>query len=78
MSLEKATKELAECSEADQKEAKTRLEEELAEAKRAMLHGKKDHVDVSKLGEKIGSARLVLKMVEKMETTRKAWVQSVM
>ena len=67
LNLEKATKELANCSEADQRIAKHKLEEEMAEAKRWIHQGKKDHVDVEKLGHMMGSARLVIKMSEKME-----------
>ena len=71
MNLEKATKELAECKDADQKGAKHRLENELAEAKRMMHLGKKEHVDVERLGLSMGSARLVLKMYGKVETSQR-------
>ena len=67
--LEKATKELADCSDADQKGAKHRLENELAEAKKMMHLGKKEHADVERLGLGMGSARLVLKMYGKSGQT---------
>ena len=64
LTLDKATNNFVESQGSEQKEARKILEEELADVKCHIRLGKKDHVDVGKLSEKMASARLVLKMNE--------------
>ena len=78
LSLDKATTEFAECRGPGENEAKNKLEEEIADAKALIRLGKKDHVDVEKLSDKMVSARLVIKAREnKSEGTNKTVGQSV-